>query len=141
VTTAYLLGRGARLPDPQVSRARLRSLVRGSLFVRHRALVLDGAVWEQSQGKEIPPTIDQGWLRRANPWTLAGSPPTSRERPFTSASASFYGNRGAAERERQFLERFASPRVRRLEERVRLQRAIAVLASVYGPVWRPSGDS
>jgi hypothetical protein len=27
--------------------------------------------------------------------------------------------------------------VRRREERVRLQRAIAVLASVYGPVWRP----
>lgn len=66
-------------------------------------------------------------------------PPRAAKGRFTSASASFHGKRGAVERERRFLERLALPEVRKREERERLREAIAVLASVYGPVWRPRG--
>ncbi len=48
-------------------------------------------------------------------------PPASRERRVPSSSAPFCGKRGAAERERRFLERFASPEVRRREARERLR--------------------
>jgi hypothetical protein len=56
---------------------------------------------------------------------------------FTSASASYFGKRGAAERERRFLERHASPKERRRKERNELSRAVALVHMVYGPPWRP----
>jgi hypothetical protein len=56
---------------------------------------------------------------------------------FTSASASYFGKRGAAERERRFLERHASPKERRREEQNALSWAIALVHQVYGPRWRP----
>jgi hypothetical protein len=61
--------------------------------------------------------------RRRLPSHLMGTdepvPPRAANGQFTSASASFYGRRGAAERERRFLEQFASPEIRRGEERER----------------------
>jgi hypothetical protein len=56
---------------------------------------------------------------------------------FTSANASYFGKRGAAERERRFLQRHASPKERRREERRALSSAIALVHMVYGPPWRP----
>jgi hypothetical protein len=56
---------------------------------------------------------------------------------FTQASAPFHGRRGAAERERRFLEQFASSKTRRRQERERLRWAIGVIHHVYGSPRRP----
>lgn len=56
---------------------------------------------------------------------------------FTKAGAAPFGRRGAAERERRFLDRFASAKERRRRQRERARAAFEIIYHVYGPPWRP----
>lgn len=68
---------------------------------------------------------------------VAKPPARAPDGRFTSASASYFGKRGAAGRERRFLERHASAERSPREERQALSSAIALVHQVYGPRWRP----
>jgi hypothetical protein len=63
------------------------------------------------------------------------TPPPARYR-FTKEDAAHYGARGAAERERRFLERFPDPNARSRAERERLWSALSILRAVYCPQTR-----
>lgn len=68
---------------------------------------------------------------------MAKPPARAPDGRFTSAGASHFGKRGAAQRERRFLERHASAERSPREERQALSSAIALVHQVYGPRWRP----
>jgi hypothetical protein len=73
-------------------------------------------------------------------------PPPPAEHRFTKENAAHYGARGAAERERRFLQRVPtrgiptpSEQRRRLlqQQRRELRVALRILHATFGPPWRP----
>src|SRR6266446_7874979 len=72
--------------------------------------------------------------------------PPPLEHRFTKENAAHYGARGAAERERRFLQRVPTRAIptpseqRRLllqQERRQLRVALSIFRATFGPPWRP----
>ncbi len=66
-----------------------------------------------------------------------GNPPPRVGGRFTRENAAYYGRRGAAARDRKFLERFRRPEQIRRAERAEFRWALAVVDQVFGSPRRP----
>ncbi|MDP9341201.1 MAG: hypothetical protein M3Q23_03625 [Actinomycetota bacterium] len=75
-------------------------------------------------------------LDRAPAASGGTSPPRVGGR-FTRENAAYYGRRGAAARDRKFLERFRRPEEIRRAERAEFRWALAVVYQVFGSPRRP----